>query len=309
MLEDIKIRSLNTAVLLIVFNRQETTRRVFEAIRKAKPPKLYIAADGPRKNIDGEKEKVQSVRDYVISQIDWKCEVSTLFRKENFGCKFAVSIAINWFFDNEEMGIILEDDCVPNQDFFWFCEELLDFYANDSRISQISGSNLIKNYKIDNYSYHFSNFGSIWGWASWRRAWNNYDIDMKGWPEIRENGYLKSAIVNKNEYKSRVNDFEKTYHDKIDTWDYQWIYSRLINRGLIIIPSVNLMSNIGLDNNATHTIGSKKSLHDMKTYKLSFPLVHPKHLLPDIRFEALIHKAKKNSLIRRVLNRIIKLIK
>ena len=118
--------SLNTAVLFLVFNRLDTSKQVFQAISQAKPPRLYVAADGARVSKEGESEKVQAVRDYIMQNIDWKCEVKTLFRDENLGCKYAVSGAITWFFQNEEQGIILEDDCLPNQSFFWFCEELLE---------------------------------------------------------------------------------------------------------------------------------------------------------------------------------------
>ena len=111
---------LNTAVLFLVFNRLDTTKQVFEAIREAKPPRLYIAADGARETKAGEAEKVTAVRDFILKNIDWECDIKTLFREENLGCKYAVSGAIDWFFDNEEMGIILEDDCLPSQSFFGF---------------------------------------------------------------------------------------------------------------------------------------------------------------------------------------------
>lgn len=155
---------LNTAVLFLVFNRPDTTKQVFEAIRKAKPPRLYVAADGPRLNRAGEEEKVKAVREYLMDNIDWSCEVKTLFRQENLGCKYAVSGAITWFFEHEEMGIILEDDCLPSQSFFWFCEELLNRYNNDTRIFLISGFNSINKWKNNSFDYLFSYYGSIWGW-------------------------------------------------------------------------------------------------------------------------------------------------
>jgi hypothetical protein len=134
-------KPLNTAVLFLVFNRLDVTKQVFQAIRQAKPPRLYIAADGARKNKEGEAAKVIAVRDHVLESIDWDCEVKTLFREENLGCKYAVSGAIDWFFEQEEMGIILEDDCLPSQSFFWFCEELLLRYKGDMRVGHIAGYN------------------------------------------------------------------------------------------------------------------------------------------------------------------------
>ena len=133
------LNPLITPVLFIVFNRLDKTRQVFEAIRQARPPFLYIASDGARFNKEGELEKVQAVRDFIIQNIDWKCEVKTLFRKKNLGCKYAVSGAISWFFNNVDQGIILEDDCLPSKSFFWYCEELLEKYKHDNSIYLISG--------------------------------------------------------------------------------------------------------------------------------------------------------------------------
>ena len=162
---------LKTAVLFLIYKRLDTARRVFEVIRVARPPRLYVASDGPRESKEGEAEKVQAVRDYVMSHIDWDCEVKTLFREKNLGCKYAVSGAISWFFENEEMGIILEDDCLPSMSFFWFCEELLDKYKDDERIVNITGCNFQQGRNNTGYSYYFSIYSHIWGWAGWRSSW------------------------------------------------------------------------------------------------------------------------------------------
>ena len=187
---------LNTAVLFLVFNRIDTTKKVFEAIRQAKPPRLYIAADGARESKD-EEEKVNAVRDYVSSNIDWDCEIKTLFNEKNLGCKMAVSGAIDWFFDNEEMGIILEDDCLPSQSFFWFCEEMLAKYKDDMRVWHVAGNNFHFGWKRDeDYSYYFGGiYGSIWGWASWRTRWNHYDVEMKNYDEVKSKKYLENCYV------------------------------------------------------------------------------------------------------------------
>lgn len=158
-------KPLKTAVLFLVFNRPETTKTVFEAIRKAKPKRLYIAADGPRKHREGENEKVSSVRQ-IVTYVDWPCDVKTLFRDENLGCKSAVSGAITWFFNHEEEGIILEDDCLPHPDFFPFCESLLKRYANDERIWVITGNNFQNGIQRGEASYYFSRYNHVWGWAS-----------------------------------------------------------------------------------------------------------------------------------------------
>ena len=156
---------LETPVLFLVFNRPDTTAQVFEAIRQAKPPRLYVASDGAREDKEGELEKVKQVRE-IVSQVDWNCEVKTLFRDKNLGCKIAVSSAIDWFFEQEEMGIILEDDCLPHPTFFRFCQELLERYRDDERIGMISGNNFQFGRKCTDYSYYFSMYSHIWGWAS-----------------------------------------------------------------------------------------------------------------------------------------------
>ena len=162
-LEFVPPHPLNTAVLFLIFNRLDTTKQVFEAIRQAKPPRLYIAADGARSSREGEAEKVQAVREYIIQNIDWECEVKTLFREQNLGCKYAVSGAIDWFFENEEMGIILEDDCLPSQSFFWFCEELLERYKDDMRVWHIGGSNFQNGIKRGDGDYYFSKYNTFFG--------------------------------------------------------------------------------------------------------------------------------------------------
>lgn len=271
---------LKTAVLFLVFNRPDTTKRVFEAIRIAKPPRLYIAADGPREYKPGEKEKVQLVRDYVINNIDWNCEVKTLFREKNLGCKYAVSSAITWFFENEEMGIILEDDCLPSQSFFWFCEVLLDKYNNDLRIWHISGNNFYSKVEKNNkYSYYFGGiYGSIWGWATWKSRWKNYDVEMENYYNLNESGILFNCYDGSKSVKHRIMQFERI-KTGFNTWDYQWAYCRFINSGLTIISSVNLISNIGFRNDATHTTLSNDILSKLINNEIVFPLKHPNYII------------------------------
>lgn len=235
---------LKTAVLFLVFNRLDTTQQVFEAIRQAKPPRLYIAADGARTTKVGEKEKVQTVRDYIMTSIDWTCEVKTLFRDENLGCKNGVAGGINWFFENEEEGIILEDDVVPSQDFFLFCDYTLDKYRNDSRIGMITGTNLLGG-NVSSNEYMYTQIFSIWGWATWKRAWSLYSLELQDWPSANVANMLKYRFKYTLSYYyiSIFNDYQ---HRKIDTWDVQWTYSCLINSFMCITPTANLISNIGI---------------------------------------------------------------
>lgn len=295
--------SLNTAVLFLVFNRLDTTKQVFEAIREAKPPRLYVAADGARETKEGEAQKAQAVRDYIIKNIDWKCEVKTLFREQNLGCKMAVSGAIDWFFENEEMGIILEDDCLPSQSFFWFCEELLEKYKDDKRVWHIGGTNPIDK-EVESNSYYFSKYNRIWGWASWRRAWLNYDVNIQIWPEIKRERILYD-LLDWKEAKMFEKIFDDLFKNKIDTWDYQWLLIRLINAHAII-PNTNLISNVGFGVEATHTMSADNPLSNLKKGEMNFPLDHPKYIVNNQLKDKLWSKITTQDLelFNRIINRI-----
>lgn len=277
---------LNTAVLFLVFNRLDTTKQVFEAIREAKTPRLYIAADGARDRKEGEAEKVQAVRDYIIQNIDWECEVKTLFREQNLGCKMAVSGGINWFFENEEMGIILEDDCLPSQSFFWFCEELLQKYKDDMRVWHIGGvSTLPETILLNNDSYYFSEFNHIWGWASWASRWKMYDVDIHRFPEFKQEKYIKNILKDRLSQYFWLNNFESVYFQQIDTWDYQWCFTTWSNGGISIIPTVNFITNIGFGIDATHTSDSNNKLSKMQKKDINFDLIHPRIMMPNVIYE------------------------
>jgi hypothetical protein len=242
--------AFSTPVLFVIFNRPDVTRRVFEVIRRIQPGLLFIAADGPRTHIMGESDQCVKTRQ-IIQEIDWECETRLLLSDTNQGCKSAVSNAINWFFDNVEEGIILEDDCLPDLSFFLFCEKMLNRYRNDTRVMMISGTNMLGQWKNEMQDYCFSYYGGIWGWASWKRAWQHYDVKMTRWNDSNES--LKNILTDKKQLNSRLALFRATFNGEIDTWDYQWSFARMINSGLSIVPSFNLISNIGFGANATHT--------------------------------------------------------
>jgi len=273
------VTSLKVPVLFLIFNRPGTTQQVFNEIRKAQPSQLFVAADGPRKDRHADYELCKKTRE-IIQQVDWDCEVFTRFQDENLGCKRAVSSAINWFFSIVEEGIILEDDCIPDQSFFPFCQELLEKYRHDERIMMISGDNFQFGKKRTNYSYYFSKYFHVWGWATWRRAWKHYDIYMKSWPEIKQGGWLKDILKDNHAEKFWENIFENTYHGKINTWDYQWIFSCWIQNGISILPNVNLVKNIGFDGNATHTKNKNKQA-DLPANSIDFPLKNPDFIIID----------------------------
>lgn len=267
---------LKTPVLFIIFNRPDTTRQVFNRIKQAKPQQLFIAADGPRPHVPGELEKCRQTRD-IIKEIDWECEVKNLFREENLGCKKAVSSAIDWFFANVEEGMILEDDCVPDISFFYYCQELLERYRDSDQIMHIGGSNFQFGKKWGKGSYYFSRFINIWGWATWRRAWHHYDVEMKKFPEFKQQNKMDKICGDARAGDYLLRTFERTYKGEIDTWDYQWLFSVWMQDGYGIIPNVNLISNIGFRHDGTHT---KKEglLSDLKTIPVN-KIVHPSEII------------------------------
>lgn len=268
---------MKTAILFLIFNRPDTTFRVFETIRQAKPPRLYIAADGPRENRPGEKELCIETRS-IINKIDWECEVKTLFRKTNLGCGKAVSQAITWFFENEEEGIILEDDILAHPDFFPYCEELLSKYRDNESVRFISGRNHLYDKRVNNDSYYFSSINHVWGWATWRSAWQIYSFDLSNLNEKKFNKAL-NKYYSKRIYKNywKIIFFQmKNY--MIDTWDYQWTISLIYNNSLCIVPNVNLIQNIGFGIDATHTFDVDNKVSEYKG-KSILPLVHPSEIL------------------------------
>jgi len=258
---------MNTAILLIIFNRPETTNKVFEKIKSVKPSRFYIASDGPRNRHQADIEKVRKARE-IINKVDWPCEIKTLFRDKNLGCKKGVSSAITWFFKNEEKGIILEDDCVPNLDFFSFCENILNTYVEDNRISVITGDNFQDGKWRGDGSYYFSKYNHCWGWASWKRAWINYQGDINFWPEWKNSIAWKKFMPDKVERKYWQKIFDKVYEGKIDSWAYPWLASTWFKGGLTVTPNVNLVSNIGFGEDATHTLSTNNKNSNMKTFSL-----------------------------------------
>jgi len=274
--------SCNVPVLFIVFNRPSTTLKVFEKIREAKPKKLYVAADGPRNNVLGEDDVCDEVR-RIATNVDWPCKVYTLFRKKNLGCGKAVSGAITWFFKKEKMGIILEDDCLPDKSFFNFCGELLIKYKDDESIMHISGYNVLE--KVDyTYSYYFSRYVTVWGWATWRRAWKGYNLFVKDWKSGL--GVSEFFSLSKVEQSYLLKCYDLAFSKKIDTWDYQWQYNCMINNGFGIVPKVNLVKNIGFGSGAIRTNNVNDWKANLNIFNLSC-LKHPLKIVRNKLFEDL----------------------
>jgi hypothetical protein len=301
-------------VLFIIFNRPDLTKRVFEQIREAQPRQLFIAADGPRPNVVADVDLCERTRQ-VVERVDWDCEVKTLFRDTNLGCQQGPSSAIDWFFENVGSGIILEDDCLPHPTFFSFCAELLDRYYDDERIMLISGDNFQQDQQRTPYSYYFSRYIHGWGWATWGRAWQHYDDKLKYWPVLRDTPWLMDIHGSEVACMFWRGKFDKAYAGVIDTWDYQWTYSCWVQNGLAILPEINLVSNIGFDDRATHTKTASHKVTNLPSAAMQFPLRHPpfviRHSIADqFTFETLyrplprpFHPLNKR-LFRRILSKL-----
>lgn len=298
--------SQQPAVLFIVFNRPDTTREVMAAIRAAQPQRLYVAADGARPGRAGEAERCAETR-RIATGIDWPCTVRTLLRERNLGCRQAVSSAISWFFEQEEEGIILEDDCLPHPSFFGFCAELLEHWRQDKRIMSICGTNLGLPVRHGDASYGFTRTPHCWGWASWRRAWAEYDIRLESWPAFRDAGRLEDVLRDRRLRGCYRRVFDRLHAGSIDTWDWQWSYACWRSNGLCAVPRDNLVSNIGFGATATHTTGSSP-LACLPTRAIALPLSHPRHLLVDEAFFIRAEEFSFPSLSARITTRLRRLL-
>lgn len=268
-------------VLFLVFNRPDVTQQVFDEIKRARPSRLYVAADGPRAHKEGERERVEAVRK-LTTQVDWDCELKTLFREENLGCKMAVSSAIDWFFEHEESGAILEDDCLPNPSFFRFMAEMLEHYKDDDRVMKIAGANYIgDDYSQNQYDYFFSHYAHVWGWATWRRAWKHFTLEMTAYEEVKEKDLLQASFSCEGEAKHFWNVWEMTREGKLDSWAYRWQYALYIQSGMTVVPRKNMVSNIGFGVDSTHTSDKGHPLENFPKADMDFPITHPDFLLWD----------------------------
>jgi len=285
--------SFDVPILFIIFNRPDITKRGFEAIRNIRPARLYVLADGPRKNRPDDIEKCKKSRDYVMSHIDWPCSIVTLFRDENLGCKGSVSAGLTWFFQQVEEGIVLEDDDVPDPSFFRYCKELLEKFRDDERVMCIDGTSVQdQNPNFRNAdSYYFSRIPMGWGWASWKRAWKTYDVTMRAWPALCESGSLKKRFANAGAYERFAHSWDDYLAGTTDSYDGQWVFACVANDGLCIAPCRNLVTNIGFGEDATHTSTTKNSRWaNLPTFPVQFPMKHPTKVAIDHKADAFLYR-------------------
>jgi hypothetical protein len=276
---------LTTPVMLCIFKRMDTTKKVFAKIREAKPAKLYIVSDAARDNVENEIKRVAAVRDYVEQHIDWDCEVHKNYATSNMGCGNRMQSGISWVFEHEEQAIILEDDCEPDSSFFRYCQEMLEYYKDDEKVLMVSGNNPIGNLYQSEHEYFFSHVPFLWGWASWRRSWKLFDYRLESWKDNKNNPLIRQAFPTRNAYWYYTAEFDNLSTGKYnDVWDYQFMYAGIINNMLCIVPSRSHVRNVGFSEESTHTDSIPDWL-DCGMEPVRFPINYRKDIIWEKEFD------------------------
>lgn len=265
---------MKTAVALMVFNRPALTRRVFEAVARARPPVLLIVADGPRPDRETDRALCADTQ-AVVDAVNWPCRVERLYAERNLGCRKRIATGLDWVFSRVDEAIILEDDCLPDPSFFPYAEELLARYRDDPRIHMIRGGNFLGGRRVTDASYYFSRWYHIWGWASWARAWRFNDVAMQRWPALRDSGWLESFLPLPAMVQRAREIFDDSHAGRIDTWEYEWVFSSWVRGALAISPARNLVTNIGFAPDAAHGTNPQHPHAQLPTTPMAWPLAHP----------------------------------
>ena len=287
-----ELEGLKTPVILIVFNRPELTRRVFARVAEAKPKRLLIIADGPRAGREGEPERCAEVR-AIVSAVDWPCRVERNYADANLGCRRRVISGLDWAFEQVDEAIILEDDVLPDPTFFPYCEQMLDRYRAEDRVAMVTGFNIGADVAEAPHSYYFSALTHIWGWATWRRAWQHYDERMTAWPEVRRAGALEEVFREPSALRYWTPILEGMYRGTgPNTWDYQWMFANIASGRLSVTPAVNLVENIGFGAEATH-VTDPKGAPCVRVGRMQFPLRHPEEVEPARELDRIDQRASQ----------------
>lgn len=280
---------MNVPVVFVVFNRPDTTAKVFEAIRKARPSTLFVISDAPRLEKAGEAEQCKAVRK-IVDSVDWDCEVLKNYAEVNMGCAKRISSGLDWVFEHCQEAIILEDDCLPDPTFFPFCQTLLERYRHDDRVMSISGQNCQFGQSRTPYSYYFSRYSHCWGWATWQRAWQHFDFDMTLLPEVESRGLLRNILDDDAAVRLWRHILHSTASGQVSSWAFRWTFACWMHGGLSVISDENLISNIGFGNSSTNTANSKSKLSDLPTKALAFPLAHPPYVIRNAIADAFVQR-------------------
>lgn len=278
---------MNTPVTIIIYNRYKNTIKLFDVLKKIEPSQLFVIADGPKENDVEDEKNIMQTRS-ILDSIDWDCNVTKIYREHNLGLEKNITLGLNEVFSNVQETIILEDDCIPNESFFQFCTELLKHYKDNKEIVQISGTKYIPN-EIRYHSYYYSKYSIEWGWATWKDRWERYDALMEGWPNMRKKKDFRDLFSSNKTYKYWRYIFDNCYKGNINSWAYKWLYNNLIEHGYSIIPSVNLVENIGVGINSTNTfLSNKKIIQQVKT--INYPLIYHDKVIHNNNYDVILEK-------------------
>lgn len=310
---------LNTPVALIFFTRYDTFEKVFAEVRKAKPKELFLIQDGPRENHSNDLENIEKCRK-IAENIDWDCKVYKNYSETNLGCGRRPASGISWVFEHTDRVIILEDDCIPCETFFPYCEEMLERYKDDERISYISGLNHFEEWDCDKFSYFFTKTGAIWGWATWKRAWARYDYYVNAINNTYTKKMLLYQFCDKYAGERRIKTWEETYIDlknnkKLSFWDAQWGIVKFSQSQFVIVPKYNQIHNIGVGASSSHAQNVNytkykkyKNFVFIPMKKLEFPLVHQDYCMCDNEYDRLVYKCISGNKFINTIKRIVKKI-
>lgn len=267
-------------VVLLIFNRPEKTLRCLEHLRQARPPELFVVADGPRSGHPSDAERCTATR-ACLDRVDWPCRVHRLFRNENLGCRQSVSSGLNWAFEAVSQAVIIEDDCLVDPSFFPFARTVLERFGTQARLGSICAMNVLGPKAPQEVSYFFSRFNLCWGWATTRKAWNHYDASMSAWPELRGSSWLKElglTPVEQHYWRTLFDDAHDSRPGSLDSWAVIWMYSCWRQRLCHAIPHTNLVCNVGFDAESTHT-GGLGHTEQPPMLPMEEPITHPDRMV------------------------------
>jgi hypothetical protein len=275
---------LDTPVVVVVFNRPDFTERLFRALAQAKPSKLFVIADGPRSQAEA---AVCAETLAITRRVSWDCDVEENIAEVNLGCRQRCASGFDWVFSHVEAAIILEDDCFPDPTFFPFCERMLEQYRDDPRVMMVTGSNYLGTWKAERQTYHFSYFGSPWGWASWRRAWNFYDVTMRAWGDEGSRSRVREVLADEECFALQARRFDYVLANPAEShsWDLPWSFARLLNAGLTVVPSSNLITNLGCLGG--RSLPPTHPIANLPTTPLRLPIVLQDRVVADRRYDRL----------------------
>jgi hypothetical protein len=298
---------MHTPVILIIFRRPDLTERLLQSISRVRPRQLFVVADGPRTAHPDDQKLCKKTRE-LIDQIDWDCEVYKNYSDRNLGCGARPATGITWAFKIVDRAIILEDDCIPADSFFTFCEEMLERYKDDERIMHVSGNNFQSGERRGRYSYYFSQHPICWGWATWKRAWQHHDMSMQKWPVLSDIRWLERLTGNVNAAEIYHQIFREAYRTRENAhyWDYQWTFACWSQSGLSISPNATLVTNLGCRDDGTHTLSPSDKWAELKTEELILPISHPPYVVAEFDADEFLaaeivsrHSPKKTGLAKR----------